>query len=164
MSEVRSKNGERVKIHCKVCGKAVYIHPCRVGIRKTCSRKCGDITRAKAGRFSKLGSKNPNWNGGRFPNKKGYWVLNFNVLPQADQEMYAGMAYKKSQRGRGYILEHRYLMARRVGRPLERNELVHHLNGIRSDNRLENLELLDMRLHSRGHGSQAKCPRCGYEF
>jgi hypothetical protein len=40
-----------------------------------------------------------------------------------------------------YILEHIKVMSEHLGRPLVKNETIHHRNGDRSDNRIENLEL-----------------------
>ena len=53
-----------------------------------------------------------------------------------------------------YALEHRIVMARSLNRPLESHETIHHINGIRSDNRLENLQL-------RSSGQTCQCKDCG---
>ena len=71
------------------------------------------------------------WKGGRIKMAQGYMA----VLIDADDEM-ASMRLHN-----GYVLEHRLVMARSLGRPLTKNENVHHINGIKDDNRLENLEL-----------------------
>ena len=39
------------------------------------------------------------------------------------------------------VAEHRWVMAKRLGRPLLRGELVHHVDGVRHHNKIENLEI-----------------------
>ena len=51
----------------------------------------------------------------------------------------------------GYALEHRLVMASVIGRPLGRDEIVHHINGNPADNRPENLEVMSQAEHIRRH-------------
>jgi hypothetical protein len=55
---------------------------------------------------------------------------------------------------RGYVYKHRFVMEQHLGRYLERHEHVHHRNGKRWDNRLENLELMHASDHARLGGQR----------
>lgn len=54
----------------------------------------------------------------------------------------------------GYVYEHRVIAEQIIGRRLEPGEIVHHKNGKRWDNRVENLEVMDKREHSKLHGQR----------
>lgn len=101
-------------------------------------------------------AKNPEFRHGRFLLKSGYVQVALYTLSQEDQELVSSVAFKPSKRSNTlWIKEHRLVMAKHIGRPLLSSEVVHHLNGIRSDNRLENLELLTSRKeHHTAHGDQ----------
>lgn len=82
------------------------------------------------------GPKAPNWKGGRYLSR-GYVYVKLSGLPAHEREMFASMA---TRNGGTYIPEHRLVVARRLGRALTSEETVHHINGLKGDNRPENLE------------------------
>ena len=93
-------------------------------------------TKKEDGRFKK-GENHHAWKGGKNKTSDGY----INVLVNSKSTFYP-MADK-----RGYTKEHRIVMATYLGRCLLKWEHVHHKNGIKTDNRLENLELISQTNH-----------------
>ena len=90
------------------------------------------------GKGNKRGKDCTVWKGGRCKTDDGYILI---YVPREDR--FYNMANCNH-----YVPEHRLIMAEHLGRCLNRSEIVHHLNGIRTDNRLINLALLNRNNHS----------------
>ena len=136
----------RVDVTCPQCGKTRSVEkyyttkPTFTGL----CRRCNGL---------KFGESNPCWRGGRYVRPDGYVVVS--VLPT--DPLYPMTRMEKGGGGRR-VLEHRIVMARHLGRCLEPWEIVHHINRVRNDNRLENLELLpDQGTHWSATLLQEKC-------
>jgi predicted ArsR family transcriptional regulator len=99
-----------------------------------------------AAKRDQRGEKNAYWKGGKRINENGYVELYMPSHPKA--------------RPNGYVYEHIYIAEQMIGRPLKsfgmrdaRTEVVHHINGIKTDNRPENLLVLGVNEHHKLHNA-----------
>lgn len=122
---------------CEYCKKNYVSKTDRRKARKFCSFECYRLSKIGIGRTCSLSGKhNPNWKGGR-RESLGYILVNCPNHPFAND---------------GYVAEHRLVMEKKLKRYLKKSEVVHHLNGKKRDNRIENLSLFkNQALHQKFH-------------
>ncbi len=88
---------------------------------------------------------------GRYQKRNGirpdYWMVLFPGHPNADSK--------------GYVLEHRLVMEKKIGRLLDKKEIVHHIDGDGLNNKEENLTIMDRGSHVKHHEYWETSPRKG---
>lgn len=94
------------------------------------------------------GAENNNWKGGAYYHSDGYV---YEYVPN----------HPDAVKAKGYVLQHRLVMEQKLGRPLRPNEVVHHMNEVKDDNRPENLELHDRSTHMKHHKVDASRDKAG---
>jgi hypothetical protein len=120
---------------CKICGKEFKTKPVHIrnGHGKYCSYKCAG--KSKETLF--IGSNNPKWRGGKIKMQDGRVAV------------YAPDHPKSCLFGGTHILEYRLIAEKKIGRYLNDDEIVHHVNGDPTDNRPENLEVMTQSEHAK---------------
>jgi hypothetical protein len=141
-----------IALTCKICGKgfekalSVYnqdLKKCSSG--KFCSRECFYKSPERSPNKGRFGEKSLGWKGGRLY-ERGY------KLVICDQEHPFGVP---KGAGKKYIREHRLILEKHLGRYLNPDEVVHHIDGDISNNTLSNLCLMSNSAHSKLHKTGA---------
>lgn len=124
-------NNEELVLRFNRTFLSIYKKARSLGLYKT--KEMEFINRSNA----RIGSKSPCWKGGRKKTNKGY--------------IYKMEKGHHRSTADGYVLEHILIMERHLNRRIGEDEVVHHRNGIKSDNRVENLEVMSFGEHTRLH-------------
>lgn len=154
---------EWVTMNCLICDAEFQVTPAwvRSGRRKYCTKACQTVAtaqqrdrrgkahtpeaRSKMGKNTPRGENSRRWKGGRFLHK-GYVHVMIETLPPETRSLVQQMTTKGK-----YVLEHRAIATTMLGRPLTTDDVVHHLNGEKADNRPENPVVTPRADHSMEH-------------
>lgn len=133
----------RLCLQCASCKewrkvRTVSIGKVRKGAGKFCV-KCRKQNRSSTGIV------------GKHINSSGYVVCSISIYSQDEQDILIKMFQTCEAKKRQEILEHRAIMALHLKRPLKSEEIVHHINGDKKDNRIENLEITSRDAHTGEH-------------
>ena len=125
----RKQDNDGRETACVVCGIAMVVPRKEDGILARAKRYCSSACR-KVAKRAETRARNAGKLFKPFAARHGYLRI---TVPSETAEPSR------------VVLHHRYVMEKRMGRPLHKDETVHHKNGDRTDNSLENLELFSSR-------------------
>lgn len=137
-------------LDCARCGEPFRTWPSAIRKAEAKGHKPPRFCSVKCQHEAYRGSGNPKWRGGLIVPPSGYVYAYAPDHPHATQD--------------GYVMQHRLVMEREIGRHLDPREVVHHRNHNPGDNRPENLELMpDQGAHRERHGyyEDHSCGSCG---
>lgn len=151
---LREQMIESRKRICEACGNGFTPRKYQLdnGVGRYCSQRCNEASRtainseeskikakavqaemrARGEMDMATGPRNSSWNGG----------------------VYRGDGYVLLRQGSRYVREHRLVVEEHLGRPLLEDEVVHHINHDKTDNRIENLQVMSRAEHIEEHRAE----------
>ena len=132
--------GGKIKVKCYQCGKELLRYSSQLkkngkDIKSFCKKCLPDYLK------NLLAEDTAHWQGGK-RKSRGYILFHKSLV---DEKYH----YLLSNSKKSYIWEHRLVVAMKLDRKLRADEIIHHLNGIKDDNRPENLEIVNSKNHER---------------
>ena len=144
----KQRQQHHVIVECEDCGneRLVNVHDIRpYRVPSGLCAKCRGIAHYSQ-LNNKRGTQAKTYKGPKRVGVGGY--IEVALFP--GDEFYETM-YSRSSKGEGYVryvFEHRQVVAKHLGRPLQTWEHVHHIDGSKQNNSIENLELVDNKTHA----------------
>jgi hypothetical protein len=139
----------RIEVSCISCDKWRSVNSCAIStFRKGHKGLCWKCHKEKLGKRNSTGSI------GRSKTSGGYIIRRLSSFTKDELQTIKPMMRSPSKSKRENlteVLEHRAIIALYLKRPLTSQEIVHHINGIKDDNRIVNLEIVTSEDHSRKH-------------
>jgi len=127
---------------CKRCGKSID----KTSPQTRLCVDCKPLARKES--LKKFAPK------GRINSQK--WRRSHGIMPRIIKGWYSSDGYKILSINGKRIPEHRHIMQLYINRKLNKTEHVHHINGIRHDNRIKNLQVMDVKEHGSLEGKKSK--------
>lgn len=126
--------------YCILCQKPYEIRISHAHLRQTCSRACAAEIKSR----TKSGPNHPRWKSGKEISPCGYQLEYNPNHPDAHK---------------GKVFTHRLMMEQKIGRKLTSKEIVHHKDGNKLNNKIENLQIMTRAEHINHHRKELQNAR-----
>ena len=152
---------QKPNCNCLICGKAIYIKPCRLNNRfgHCCSKECRSVMYSKYRRGKEHPSyglrkeQTANYKGGKYINQKGYYLILSPDYPFRDKNNYV-YEHRLVVESNYQLFNEKYFVVIDGKHYLKKGIEVHHKNENTSDNRIENLEVMTKSEHKSFHAKK----------
>lgn len=134
---------------CKHCGKEFQRSKEGIYCSQHCQFNCPEYKKKISAKSLGRRRNDPNYRGFHI-GTRGYKLI---YMPDHFLAMKSG-----------HVAEHRLVMMNHLGRELKKEEIIHHINGNRTDNRIENLQIISRTDIGKAPKLNTECPKCHHRY